>query len=518
MEGTASSPRMNRLAPVLMLLALFTATASTWLLTMDRWLKLDESYSHGFLLFVISAALTVRTWLRERPVAGFYPLWLLPFVAGIAIYLAGELLMVQALRQIVLVPLILGGMAVLWGWRQLVPFIVPVGVLFFAIPVWDFISWPLQLITTSVNQVLLGAFGVEFEVEGVFIYLIGVGAFEIAHGCSGLRYLLVGMTLSFLYGELNYRRWSSRIMLAVVGVLFSLLANWIRVFVIILAGWLTDMETGLIEDHDTFGWWVFAGTLVPLFFIARLLEKRSSEQEPAYSIEPGREKTRNQSAKTDWTGLGLTVAIPLVAVLFFGGSQAQLETRMQTYDLSPLPSEQWSPMFQKELQGWRPQIKRTDRSLEKTFFLKDGLEAGEAPKQSSFVGLYTYDPQRGGREVVMYGNRLYDREVWVPETTFDVPASGGVTWQGLTLRQRGSDKRLYLAYGYYVESFWETDEVRAKLAQLFGAFNPRSDGSLMIAGLYCEDCDGQQAAGELARTLRPRMQEAVDGFVSESAR
>jgi len=149
-------------------------------------------------------------------------------VAGIAIYLAGELLMVQALRQIVLVPLILGGMAVLWGWRQLVPFIVPVGVLFFAIPVWDFISWPLQLITTSVNQVLLGPFGVEFEVEGVFIYLIGVGAFEIAHGCSGLRYLLVGMTLSFLYGELNYRRWSSRIMLAVVGVLFSLLANWIR--------------------------------------------------------------------------------------------------------------------------------------------------------------------------------------------------------------------------------------------------------------------------------------------------
>jgi len=52
-------------------------------------------------------------------------------------------------------------------------------------------------------------------------------------------------------------------------------------------------------------------------------------------------------------------------------------------------------MFQKELQGWRPQIKRTDRSLEKTFLLKDGLEAGEAPKQSSFVGLYTYDPQRG---------------------------------------------------------------------------------------------------------------------------
>lgn len=516
MEGNASRPRMNRLAPVLMLLALFASTGSTWLLTMDRWIKLDESYSHGFLLLLIAVALTVRTWLRERPMTGFYPLWLLPFVAGVAIYIAGELLMVQALRQIVLVPLILAGMAVLWGWRQLVPFIVPVGVLFFAIPVWDFISWPLQLITTSVNEVLLGLFGVDFEVEGVFVYLTGVGVFEIAHGCSGLRYLLVGMTLSFLYGELNYRRWSSRIMLAVVGVLFSLLANWIRVFVIILAGYLTEMESSLIEDHDAFGWWVFAGTLVPLFFIARLLEKRSSEQQPAYSIEPGRQKTLSQSPKTDRIGLGVAAAIPVAAVLFFGGSQAQLETRVQTYDLSPLPSEQWAPMFQKKLQGWRPDMKRTDRSLEKTYFLKDGLEAGEAPRQSSFVGLYTYDPQRGGREVVMYGNRLYDRETWVPETTFDVPTSNDVAWQGLTLRQRASDKRLHLAYAYYVESFWETDEIRAKLAQLFGAFNPRSDGSLMVAGLYCDDCDGQQAIRDLAKSVRPRLQEAVDTFVKEA--
>ena len=516
MEGSASRPRMNRLAPVVTLLALFASTSSTWLLTMDRWTKLDESYSHGFLLLLISVALTVRTWLRERPVAGVYPLWLLPFVAGIAVYITGELLMIQALRQIVLVPLILAGMAVLWGWRQLVPFIVPVGVLFFAIPVWDFIGWPLQLITTSVNEVLLGLFGIDFEVEGVFVYLIGVGAFEIAHGCSGLRYLLVGMTLSFLYGELNYRRWSSRIMLAVVGVLFALLANWIRVFVIILAGYITNMESGLIEDHDAFGWWVFAGTLVPLFFIARKLEKRSAEQEPVYSIESGREKTRAQSAQADRIGLGVTAAIPVVAVLLLGGSDAQLETRMQTYKLSPLPSDQWSPMFQKELQGWAPKLKRTDRSLEKTFFLKDGFEPGEAPKQSSFVGLYTYDPQRSGHEVVMYGNQLYDREVWIPETTFEVSTSEEVTWQGLTLRQRASDKRLHLAYSYYVESFWETDEVRAKLAQLFGAFNPRSDGSLMVAGLYCQDCDGQQAVADLARTLRPRLQKAVDTFVTEA--
>ncbi|WP_179105737.1 exosortase/archaeosortase family protein [Vreelandella utahensis] len=515
MEGTpSSSGRLNRLAPALMLLALLGSTAGSWWLTMDRWMKLDESYSHGFLLLAVSLFLTWQAWRRERPVVGFYPLWLVPFVLGLAGYAIGDLLGVQALRQLALVPLILVGLAVLWGWRQLVPFLIPIGVLFFAMPVWDFISWPLQLMTTSVNQLLLGAYGVDFEVEGVFVYLIGIGAFEIANGCSGLRYLLVGMTLSALYGHLNLQRWSSRILLLVVGVAFSLMANWIRVFIIILAGYLTDMETSLIQDHDAFGWWVFAGTLVPLFLIARLIEGRPGEREAQVDdgdCAPAQPLRRH----SDRWAMGVTVALPLVMVLFFSSSQAQVETRMQTYSLDPLSSESWAPLFQRQLADWRPHMKGTDRSLEKTFFRKDSGEPGE-DRVTGFVGLYTYKPQRGGHEAVMYGNRLYDRGNWLPEKTFSVDAGDGIQWQGLTLRRRGTDEQyLHLAYSYYVESFWETDEIRAKLAQLLGTFNARSDGSLMVVGIHCGECDGQATVSEMAAEVRPELRQAVDGFASE---
>ncbi|PAU81197.1 EpsI domain-containing exosortase [Halovibrio salipaludis] len=508
MDGLAAHQRLSRLAPMTVLLALLLSTGSTWLLTLDRWTKLDESYSHGFLLLAVSIWLSIQTWQRERPVTGFYPLWLAPLLLGMLGYVVGDLLGIQALRQVVLVPLILAALAVLWGWRQLVPFLIPVGVLFFTIPVWDFISWPLQLITTSVNQVLLGLYGVEFEVEGVFVYLIGIGAFEIAHGCSGLRYLLVGMTLSALYGHLNLRLWSSRIMLFTTGVAFALMANWIRVFIIILAGYLTDMETSLIEDHDAFGWWVFAGTLVPLFFIARAIEGRAAEQE---SAQPA---SRPEPKGNDRWATAITALLPIGMVLAFSGGHAQVETRMQTYAFDPLPSETWAPLFQRELEGWQPRFKGTDRSLQKTYFLKDeDLELGSA-RPTSFVGLYTYNPQRGGHEAVMYGNRLYDRGAWLPEMTFNVDTGDGISWQGLTLRQRASDKHLYLAYSYYVESFWETNEVRAKLAQLLGVFNARSDGSLMVVALHCGDCDGQTKVRELAATVRPRLQEAVDAFNS----
>src|SRR5690554_8110709 len=67
-------------------------------------------------------------------------------------------------------------------------------------------------------------------------------------------------------------RFRSRLMLFGLGVVFALVANWIRVFVIIYMGYKTNMQSSLIDDHDNFGWWVFAGTLVPLYFIARRLE------------------------------------------------------------------------------------------------------------------------------------------------------------------------------------------------------------------------------------------------------
>ncbi|KAA8984432.1 hypothetical protein F3089_03525 [Halospina sp. K52047b] len=92
MEGSTRSGRLNRLAPAAMLLAVLGSTADTWWLTLDRWTKLDESYSHGFLLLVVSLVLSWQVWRRERPVTGLHSLWLFPFVLGLAGYAVGDLL------------------------------------------------------------------------------------------------------------------------------------------------------------------------------------------------------------------------------------------------------------------------------------------------------------------------------------------------------------------------------------------------------------------------------------------
>jgi exosortase len=190
----------------------------TFLSLGERWLKFDESYSHGFLVLFISLYLCAGTWKRIKPVPGFYWPWLIPLVISALIYMAGDVLLIEAFQQFALVPLILSGLMALLGWRQALPFVVPIGLLVFTLPFWDYLSWSLQVMTVAVNQFMLSWFDIEFIVEGVFVYFPGVGAFEIAEGCSGLRYFLVGVTLALLYGELNLQKWRSRIRLVVASI------------------------------------------------------------------------------------------------------------------------------------------------------------------------------------------------------------------------------------------------------------------------------------------------------------
>ncbi|MDX1589914.1 MAG: exosortase [Oleiphilaceae bacterium] len=511
MDGEKLFPKtLSRMAPVLLVIVYGLATFPAWMPVFSRWTKLDESYSHGFLLLLVALFLCLHTARKRTPVTGFYPRWLVPLLPAMALYALGDILRIEAVEQLMLLPLLLGSLAVLWGWDQVKRFIVPVGILFFGLPVWDYLSWPLQKITVWVNELWLSLPGIEFEVEGVFVYLIDVGAFEIAHGCSGLRYLLVGLTLAVLYGELSYRRWQSKLLLVGTGVLLALLANWIRVFVIIYMGYITHMETGLIEDHDSFGWWVFAATLVPLFVLGRWLEGRPGEQSRAgLATDSGA-----PSGQRPVAGLLCTTGLMLLLAVALDAPSEPADGGARSMALSPMTSGDWSPLYQRQLRGWEPQIKKPDWQYRGTFFNRSALEEGKAPDMTALVALYSYEHQRVGHEVIQYGNRIYDSRTWQLQSRFPVATGDDVVLQGLKLRPRGHGQResqdLHIAYGYYVQGRWETEPVLTKLAQLQGVFNRRTDASLFAVGLYCEDCNGQERLEALSREIRPRVQRTLD--------
>lgn len=474
-----------------------------------RWLKLDESYSHGFLLAFVSLFLAFRAAALHPVRAGFYPLWLIPLALCLAGYWLGGLIRLQALQQLVLVPMIMSAFAILLGWRQIRWFLVPLGLLFLTVPVWDFLSWTLQLITVDINQFLLGFFDIDFEVEGVFVYLIGVGTFEVAHGCSGLRYLLVGQALVLIYGEMYLSRLRSRLALFALGVSFALVANWIRVFVIIYMGYETNMQTSLIEDHDSFGWWVFAGTLVPLYFLARWLELGDDK-----AVQGSVAVSEASEAVSKGTPMvGVVCVLTLVVVTWWALPERSSLITEDPDGFSVDLSEQYAPVFGGQLAGWRPQIRNPDRVYAQVLFDREQVVATESVDQMYYMGLFTYEFQRHRAELIQYSNRLYDRENWIPEQFFDVEAGLPGNVRGITLKNRVTGQQITLGYVYLVQGRWETDQWRAKLAQVSGFFNDRDDASLLIAAVSCTACDPQESLADFVRVAFPEALEQISRLV-----
>lgn len=482
---------------IIVLLALGLATFPTLETIGSRWLLLDESYSHGLLLLLVSVGLICREALRKPVTPAFYPVWLIPFALCLLGYWLGSLIRLQALQQLVLVPMLLSVFAVLMGWKQVRWFLVPIGILFLTIPVWDFLAWTLQIITVAVNKLWLGVFNIDFEVEGVFVHLIGVGTFEVAHGCSGLRYLLVGQSLALIYGEMYLTRLRSKVSLFALAVAFALVANWIRVFVIFYVGYETNMESSLIHNHENFGWWLFGATLIPLYFIAGHFEKR--DEAVADSNVP---VAGHSTARPVRVGVAVVVVLAIVAATWFSLPEKRPHVTQTPADYE-ITLPQYAPAFGKYLAGWKPQINNPDRMYAQTLFDRDEAKQLGAADQALYLGVFTYDYQRRGAELIQYSNRLYDKEVWIPERFFEItPAFSGKV-QGVTLRNRITGKKLHLAYSYFVEGLWETDEWQAKLAQVQGFFSNRTDANLLVAALTCEQCVPESALSEFVNASFP---------------
>jgi exosortase len=79
-------------------------------------------------------------------------------------------------------------------WQVLFPNVF----LIFIIPLWGVLTIPLQSLSVVVVGFIMSLTGIPILIEPPLIH-IPVGTFEIAYGCSGLRYVIVSTAISSLY-------------------------------------------------------------------------------------------------------------------------------------------------------------------------------------------------------------------------------------------------------------------------------------------------------------------------------
>ena len=241
----------------------------------DDW-RVDENYSHGFLIPFISAyALwTQRARLASLPLAPQW-LWGATLIAlAVALLLAGiisgELYATRLSLCLSLVGLTLycGG----WTWLRACAF--PLGLLLLAIPVpsllFNPLAFRLQLLASDLATRAIRACGIPALREGNVIELVSM-KLQVVEACSGIRSLMSLLTLALVYAYFFERSWLRRAAVVLAVAPIAVFTNAARVTG---TGWLAHRYGAAAAEgflHNFSGTLVFLAAVLLLLATARLL-------------------------------------------------------------------------------------------------------------------------------------------------------------------------------------------------------------------------------------------------------
>jgi EpsI family protein len=400
--------------------------------------------------------------------------------------------------QLLLPVLWVGAIWAVAGWRSARRFLLPFGFLYFAVPVWDLLNTPLQDLTVVVVSAWIRFVDIPAYIEGNLIH-IPSGTFEVAGGCSGLHYFVVGLALAAFCGILHHDRWGPRCGLVVAALGLALCANWVRVFTVIVAGHLTEMKHFLVvTDHYYFGWVLFLVFFVPVFLLDRRLQSDSGQ--PLAQAVP--------ATTSAWPGARILVlSLAIIAVGASSWMQRGLTageetaTRVVEVLLPDVPG--WS-----RLEEWRGESRPS-------FVGVSGEAAQEYAKGSAQVGVYVghYAEQRQGHEAIFYANRA-EGEVGdvVAERHVSVvgPSGAALPFAELEVVDANASRRLVWR-GIRIAGWNAASNASAKALQVAGVFAGRRHAQVLVLAATCP------GTCERARDLLSEYAAAAAEAIYESA-
>jgi exosortase len=235
----------------------------------------DPNYTHGFFVPVFSLFLL---WERRAKLAA---LQIKPAWSGLVILLFALMALIQGtirseffLYRVSTLFFIAGVVIFLAGWKHLAAISFPLAFLVLMIPSSTLvgeITFPLQIVASKTASFLLMLAGVPTAREGNIIFLPSA-QLEVAEACSGIRSLFSLLTLTVIYGYLTETKIGVRVLLALMAVPISILANALRIAFtgLMVEHWDVERAEGAI--HALSGWLVFVASLALIFLLHRLLQ------------------------------------------------------------------------------------------------------------------------------------------------------------------------------------------------------------------------------------------------------
>lgn len=371
-----------------------------------------STYPYGFV--VIPSAFYLA-WKRRKQIAELHPrpaFWMLPILAALAFgWLLGQLTATAVIQQFCLVMMLIGFIWAQLGNRVAKALLFPLTFLVFAIPMGDGLIPALQDFSAGFAVKLLDLSGIPVLLEGRYIS-VPFGRWEVAEACSGLRYLLSSLVVGFLFAGLMYRTWVHRVGFFLASGVVPILANGLRVYGIILTGYLGGSRIAIGVDHVIAGFLFFSIVTILLVALGLCWRERSQpdlgmlggrlEEESVYGAQSsaGSRALYSASRNALCAALGILVlgAAPLSAKLIWNRL-----SRLEAVEVKPpAVASPWKPTDW-DRSTWRPRYREPNSEIIQTY------QSGDYS-----VKLYVayYAPGQQGTKLASSSNSLFDRLEW----------------------------------------------------------------------------------------------------------
>jgi EpsI family protein len=324
---------------------------------------------------------------------------------------------------------------------------------------------------------------------------------------SGIRYLLASMFAGWLYAWLVFRSPWRRLAFMAASVAVPIVANWLRAYMIVMLGHLSNNKLAGGIDHLIYGW-VFFGIVMFLLFLVG-----------ARFREDGDQSERDEAARTTaaapaaWrAAVPAAVAVAAMAI----GMQVFAVRQADAGDTRPVVIEAVAPR-----QGWNPEPVAPDKwqprlrapaATQVQQFEKDGRRV------SVYIGVYRNQTQDS--ELVNAMNDL-EHAVSMPWSlviqgapTVDI---GDTRVRVSSALARQQNQTLILWQWHWLRDRLTTSEAWGKALLAVDRLLGRSDTSAWVA-IYSVDADDGRQAEAAVKAFAADMGSAINEALRKTAK
>ncbi len=391
----------------LLALLLFGALAAVYwptLASIEAIWRRSPTFAHGYLVVPIALWLI---WQHRRELGSLTPAPFWPAVglvaAGGAAWMLGSLAGVTALAQFSLYLMMLGAALTVLGLAICGEIAFALAFLAFAVPLGEFlVPWLIDR-TADFTLLALEASRVPVFREGNDL-IIPSGRWSVVDACSGIRYLIASVMVGTLYAHFCYRSLRKRLVFLGASIVVPIVANWLRAYIIVMLGHLTNNRLATGVDHFIYGWVFFGIVMLLMFWIGSFWRDANvgPDRTPAgASLTPA-------TAGSGATRVALAAGAVMIAAFVWRPLTAAIDARPEAGRARPLasiaPTAGWheappiSPI-------WTPHFEGSRSQLQQWFAHGDGT-----------VGIFLafYAGQSRGHELIEYRNDLVvtDDKTW----------------------------------------------------------------------------------------------------------